>query len=201
MKLGNVSCHRDLSEDELPVVATVNRNDLPESIDQIGRGVNVTVTITNNGPSAIGHGRLTIYVPYRSPCTKKSFLLYLHSVSAGMVADTSILLIWCPTVSVYVYVCVCVTLYSVDSLAGHAVHHLTTQCTGHPTTYPCWQGCTTKYSEQQQRSTPGRYCWELFWCRQHSSHCKLHNTACVHKGQCVFLPYVLEIFLLPMKIH
>ena len=81
--------YRRLSDDELPIVANVSRSGLPKATDQIGRGVNVTVTITNDGPSAIGQGRLTVYLPYRTPCTRNAFLLYLHSVSDALVAETS----------------------------------------------------------------------------------------------------------------
>ena len=87
---------RDLSEDELPIVANVTRSGLPKRLDQIGREVTVSVAIGNDGPSTIGQGRLTIHLPYRTPCTRNAFLLYLHRVSVGMVAnitavDTSLL--------------------------------------------------------------------------------------------------------------
>ena len=72
---------RSVSPDQLDVRQDFSRNGLPTSVAEIGRQISVNFTVTNNGPSAIGQGRLTIYLPYRNPCTVNGFLFYITSVS------------------------------------------------------------------------------------------------------------------------
>ena len=70
-----------VSPDQLDILQNFSRDGLPTSLAEIGREISVNFTVTNNGPSAIGRGRLTIYLPYRSPCTVNGFLFYITSVS------------------------------------------------------------------------------------------------------------------------
>ena len=70
-----------VSPDQLDIIQDFSRDGLPTSLVEIGREISVNFTVTNNGPSAIGQGRLTIYLPYRNPCTVNGFLFYITSVS------------------------------------------------------------------------------------------------------------------------
>ena len=83
-----------VSPDQLDILQNFSRDGLPTSLAEIGREISVNVTVTNNGPSAIGRGRLTIYLPYRNPCTVNGFLFYITSVSVCL-----------PYTYIYLFVC------------------------------------------------------------------------------------------------
>ena len=109
------------------IATNVTRSGLPKSIDQIGRRVNVEVDIANGGPSAIGQGRLTIHLPFRTPCTRNSFLLYLHKVSVDVVATRH-------SAACYTRLCVhtYVRTYVPVSLFVLQIHQQNMQCTVSP---------------------------------------------------------------------
>ena len=72
---------RSVFPDQLEIVQSYSRASLPQSVAEIGRELRINFTVANDGPSTIGQGRLTIHLPYRTPCTRNSFLFYILSVS------------------------------------------------------------------------------------------------------------------------
>ena len=72
---------RSVFPDQLEIVQTYSRTSTPTSVAEIGRELRINFTVANDGPSTIGQGRLTIHLPYRTPCTRNSFLFYILSVS------------------------------------------------------------------------------------------------------------------------
>ena len=89
--------------DQLEIVQDFSRSALPTNVAEIGRELRINFALTNGGPSTIGQGRLTIHLPYRTPCTQNSFLFYILSISVCFLVHTCV----CECV-VCVFVCVCV---------------------------------------------------------------------------------------------
>jgi hypothetical protein len=53
---------------------------LPTSLDQLGRSVNISFIVLNAGPAVIPSASINVSIPYRSSCTKSSFLFYVGEV-------------------------------------------------------------------------------------------------------------------------
>ena len=122
--LGVVCDCSSVFPDQLEIVQDFSRSALPTNVAEIGRELRINFALTNSGPSTIGQGRLTIHLPYRTPCTRNSFLFYILSVSVCFLVHTYMCeCVVCVFVCVHACVraCVCTT---VESTLPHAPAHL-----------------------------------------------------------------------------